>query len=472
MKFLTLLFLILTPIAGMAQSASDCVSQQETDDFFESFKVFEWSNSKNDYLRVTRISDRCDSAALLPRLVKAVKFMDDLNASKNPQSPSIVVREGAGNYFKKRIARIVIEGKDAFNCPSGVIAYVYRMEQDIMHICTEGIENYNSPLMVSSVLIHEARHTEGYTHVHCTHGMYRKSDNDASGSGSCDDTFETQGSYGVATGFLAEIAKSSTNPAQRQQARSTVVVDMIQRFNKLPLELKVGMVVQTSEGVVSFYDGTSRQNLIQVGNADTVMTSRLDLPTFFDPSGFVKSYAFSKTLIETQGGYAKDYVTSYTPAERNSLKDAYYGILHDYSCLLFDQKLRCGDNFASAPDIDVSLRDIRPIQFLISDKSKYVNNEVLYISAEDGYLYPLPAKWADFKAWAATGKLTPSSKAFNWKSLVSFDQGQTEFAVDLKGNLEYKSSNGFFWRNVKPYNDDQIQKVISPFFWSKKLEEI
>lgn len=473
MNRLILLFLmLLLPLTSMAQKNPNCLLQSEVDAFFKDFKLFEWSKSKKDYVKVQSVSNLCDSQALPVRLIETVKYMNAMNSSQNPKSDSIVVREGAGNYFKKRIKRIILEPQDKFNCPSGVLAYVYKIEKDLMHICTENIGRFDSPLMFSSILIHEARHTDGFSHVHCTHGTYLFVDTDARGTGSCDESFETQGSYGVAAGYMREIAKNSKDPVEKQQARSSYVVDIIQRFNKLPLDIKPGLVTQSQGGKISFYDGTNRKDLIHLSTADAVMTTRSDLPTFFDPRGSVTSFVFSPSLKETPGGYAKDYVTAYTPAERNNLKDVYYGDLHDYSCLLFETKLRCGDNFASDPDIEIPLNTFRPVQFLISQSSKLVNNATLYVTAEDGYLYPLPANWASFKTWAKDAKFEKSSKVFKLLSLVTFDDGKTEYALNFDGELSQWAQGQKNWTPVQAFKKDKLQKMIAPFFWSQKLEDL
>lgn len=469
---LLFLILILAPLFAKAQNSADCLPQEQEDFLFNNYKIHGWDAAKNDFAPIHDIPDLCDSTSLTHRLAKAVNFMNELNAYQDPSSSSIVTREGAGNYFKKRIASIEIEPTDEYNCAPGVIAYVYQIEKDVMHICSDGMANFESAMMMSYVLIHEARHTDGFHHVPCTHGANRKSDKSQSGGDSCDTSYEQQGSYGVAAGFMAEIAKFSTDPVQKQQARSTYVVDLVQRFNKLPLDVKPGLIAQTNEGEISFFDGAEKFPLLQLGNPKAVLTMRSDLPTFFDPLGSVKSFVFAQDLIDTKGGYAKDYVVAYSQSERESLKDVYYGSLHDYSCLLFADKLRCGDNFADDEDIDFQLKDIRPIQFLISENSALVNNEVLYIVADNGHLYPLPAKWQDFKAWSKNGSLTPSSQPYNLLSLVSIDKTNQEFAVEFSGRLIKLSPKTKSWSPVKEFKNDRFQKLTAPFFWSKKLEEI
>ncbi|MBS1972385.1 MAG: hypothetical protein JSU04_18915 [Bdellovibrionales bacterium] len=465
MKFILSLMLLMTPL----MAAADCLPSSQADEFFKTFKVFKWSREQASYVPVRGIANLCDNNDLSVRIAKAVQFMNGLNSQQDPKSPSVVTREGAGHYFTKRIARIVIEPKNGFGCPSGVIAYVFRGEKDIMHICTEGVTGMDSPLMMSWVLVHEARHTEGYSHVHCTHGLYLNSDNDHTSTGSCDDSYETQGSYGVAAGFLAEVLRTTKDPVQKQAARSQYVVDLIQRFNKLPLDIKPGFVAHNENGEVSFYDGANKSTLF-VTSTKAFLTSRQDLPTVFDPAGSVKSYYFNKIMQDTPGGYARDYAEKYAPSQRESLRDTYYGTAHDYSCLLFDTKLRCGDNYAADPDIDVPI-SIRPVQFLLTSKSEFVENNVLYVVGDDGYVYPLPKDWKSFKDWSKSGQLVRSSKQYNLLSLANIT-GDLEYAVTFEGQLVKRAKLLRTWAPLREYKGEKIQKIVAPFFWSKTLDGI
>lgn len=467
MKSVVILTFLLMPL--MAFSATECLPSGQADYFFKTFKVFKWSRSEGEYTTITAIKDLCDSKDLTVRLAKAVQYMNELNASQDPNSASIVTREGAGNYFTKRIARIVIEPKDGFGCPSGVMAFVYRNEKNIMHVCTEGVSEVDSPLMMSWVLVHEARHTEGFSHVHCNHGLYLNTENDHTSTGSCDETYETQGSYGVGAGFLAEVLRTTKDPVEKQAARSQYVVDLIQRFNKFPLDIKPGFAAHSKSGEVSFFDGKNKSTLF-TATPNAFLTSRQDLPTVFDPAGSVKTYYFAGILQDTPGGYAREFAEKYTPSERESLRDTYYGAAHDYACLLFERKLRCGDNYAQDPDIDVAL-SIRPLNFLLTAKSDFVNNNVLYIVADDGYLYPLPKDWKSFQSWSKSGVLIRSSKQYNMLSLATLND-ESEYGVTFEGRLEKRSKLMKMWLPLKEYRGEEIQKIVSPFFWSPKLNEI
>lgn len=469
-----MLILILNPLVATAQNSPECLTQSQADFLFTNFKVSHWDDVQKQLIPITEIPDLCDPASLIQRLAKAVDFINELNAYQDPHSPSVISREGAGHYFKKRIARIEIEPKNSPHCSPGVIAYVYRLEKEVMHICSGGISNFESPLMMSYILLHEARHIDGFSHVPCTHGTHRKSDaEDRDGSGSCDSTYEYQGSYGVAAGFMGEIAKFSQDPVQRQQARSTLVVDLIQRFNELPLDIKPGLLAQTNEGEISFFDGSQRTSLLKLPHPQVLLTLRGDLPTFFDPDGSVTSFVFSPTLIETKGDYAWNYAKSYSYSERQSLKDVYYGDLHDYSCLLFDSKIRCGDNFANDPDIEISLGSLQPLQFLISENSVLVNKETLYIATAEGALYPLPPTWSDFKIWSQEARWESSAEKFYLSSLVSIAPNNSlEYAVDFSGRLMKFTPRTKKWSEVEEFKGAQLQKIVGPFFWSQKLEDL
>jgi hypothetical protein len=305
-----------------APASADCISQEQANSFFATYKLYNWSEDKKDYVVTTTIPDLCNAGDIASRLVRTNEYMKALNSFQNPMSSSIVFREGASNYFTKRIKEIVIEPAPEKpspddTCPPGVIAYVYMPEKDVMHICTAGFLRFDTLYMMTYVLVHEARHTEGYGHVDCNHGPYSKSEGDGSMLAACDANYESQGSYGIGAGFLLEVAKNSTNPVEKQDARSRAVVDMVQRFNKMPLGIKPGLVAQSQSGEISFFEGAKREPLTQIENPESKMTFRMGLPTFFDPlAGTVLTYSYQADLSEGEGEYAKNYVALYNSSEQ------------------------------------------------------------------------------------------------------------------------------------------------------------
>jgi len=455
----------------MAFSAPNCISPSQADSFFKNFKVFRLGNDEETLTPVTAIKNLCNDKDLSVRLAKAVSFMNELNTYQNANSSSIVTREGAGHYFSKRISRILIQPKDSSNCDTGTLAFVYRDEKATMNVCPEALATIDSALLMSWVLVHEARHTEGYGHVLCTHGSYVMMDMDSKGSGSCDDNFETQGSYGVGAGFLYEVARFSKDPVQKQAARSQFVVDLVQRFNELPLDLKSGFIAQNEHGEVTFFDGVKKTSLFNT-SPDSFLTSRQDLPTVFDPAGTVKTYYFAKDLVDATGANALEFVGKYTPAERESVRDVYYGNLHDYTCFLYDTKLKC-DALGSDQIIEIPL-SFQPAQFLMSANSNFVDVNVLYIVAKDGTLYPLPGYWKEFDALVkgGSGGLKPRpTQAPKFISMAGFDD-MTEFGVTFDGQLLVLANQKTTWSPLKEYSGERIQKIVAPFLWSSKLTDL
>jgi len=470
MKSLLLLLLTLSPGYSLGQAAlapADCVNQEQVNSFFANYQLYNWSEEGNQQVEVTSIANLCDSKDLSVRLVKTIEYMKTLNEFQNPQSSSIVFREGASNYFSKRIKHIVVEPKDETVCPAGVIAYVYGIEEDVMHICSATIERFTSNHMMTYIFVHEARHTEGYNHVDCDHGPYKRAENGPSIMAACDDSYEKQGSYGIGAGFLLEVAKYSKDPLEKQDARSRAVVDLIQRFNKMPLGLKAGLVAQSQSGEISFFDGMKRQPLTQLENPASKMIFRMGLPMFFDPRGTVQAYAYHANLIDGEGEYAKNYVTLYQPSERESFRDVYYGEDLDYSCLLFAHNIECRD-MAADEKTEFAFPHINARQFFAEDKT-------LHIISEEGMIYELHNTWNMLKDWSkspAAVLLPVRETSSNVKSVTSFNEGKTEFAVSLKGELAKLDPKTKSWVPVQEYQGNTIEKVVGPFWWSKKLEAL
>lgn len=471
MRYLVFLLLIVFPF--MAFSQQNCLPQNQADFLFNNFRINQWSAATSSYNPVNSIANLCDSQAPLVRVARALHFMEGLNGSQNPKSISVVSQEGAGNFFKKRIAVIDIETTlGVHGCVSGTVAYVSPNEHNEMHICAPNLSLYDSDLMTSYVLIHEARHTEGYSHVHCTHGAYGAYDRITPGAGSCDDSFENQGSYGVGAGFMADIYSSTQDPVLKQEARSNLVTDFIERFNKLPLNIHQGLAAHSETGEVSFFDGSTKNTLF-MANPRAFLVYRLDIPVVFDAAAnTVKSYYYSTQLQDTPGPYAMRFTQKFSAAERDSLKDVYSGNLHNFRCLLFDTKVVCrSSNSDTEPELEIPLT-IKPVQFLLTENSVLVDSGLLMIVAEDGSLAELPSSWSDLKlSVLLKDDLARFNKNYGLKSLVTIGDG-LEYGVDFNGNLSSFDPNSKSWSAVKPYSGQKIKRVVAPFFWSKVLENL
>lgn len=466
-KFLLLCLMFSTRLAWADISPTDaapgaCLDSAQVQSVLKAYEILHWDDDKNDWVGNSKI-DNCDAASLVHKTVRSILFLQQLPrfAVAPGGVNSQVTIEGPANFFQKRISKIYIESAkhsgDAGACGGqGVIAFV-KSSQPEMYICPAFGSPFFTDLMSSAVLVHEARHTEGYEHDLCLHGPYAKNDLPY---GACDSSFEAQGSYGIGAGYVLNVYQGTKNEALRQEARANIVDDLITRFNKFPLEIQPGALLQKENGVVSFYDGKNHV-LSQLKNLK-VMAIRDIFPVYFGNDGSVKTYSFSKTLKDSLGAFAKWYREKTTPAQHNSLLDVYYGSI---SCLLFEKSLHCGIGDPNAKDVDIALNDIRPLR-LFSDET----GTVLSILDEDGVLHALPLNYSELID-ATESDFQIISEPMEIMSRSDLDKNAA-IAVKLDGSLVYTpDAVNKPWSPLKEFKGQKFLKVM-PFLWSQKLENL
>jgi hypothetical protein len=224
-------------------------------------------------------------------------------------------------------------------------------------------------------------------------------------------------------------------------------------------------LLQTAKGAVLFYDGEQVTELMQVPE-NSILTTRSSLPTFFDRiNAQVQSYIFGGAFIKTAGEYAESFRLKYSASQRESLLDVSY--TGDYSCLLFKDKIRCGAD--ADPDIEISLGDLDPVQFLSSSNSVLVQKNALNIATRDGAVYNLPVYWDDLRNKQASA-LTLDPVVRNLVSLGPWNDNQ-EIAVTVDGKVLTYSDLDQSWNQVEGLPAEPFQKLMAPYYWSPRLDQ-
>lgn len=421
-----------------------------------------------DSVEPTPIGALCDEKNILYKLTASLLMMEQTqNEGLVANSESIVAKEGPLNFFKARIKEIVIESKDSGTiCQyDGVGAYVSHNEGQKTHICAE-MFNSLTPFSGSEVLIHESRHVEGYGHAFCNHGYFKEKDLYVNGA--CDQTYNEQGSYGVAAGYKIHVAKTAKDAAIKQEARASAIDDLISRFNEFPWDLKPGLVTMTQRPgffhrdksrEVSFFDGQNVVPMFKVPD-QTIMADRFGIPSFYYPNGQVKSKSYDPQMTDTLGTFAEEYRKQLTPAQQDDVLDIQYGL--QYSCQLYSRVLKCGSG--SDKNVEINLADKRPVALV--PEGNFEDIRFLLIT-EDGSAYRLPQTIDDFMLQQSDGlQLTTTST-----DVISQTEtlGNREYYVTDSSHLMVKEN--YKWERVEQYKNKKLQKII-PFVWSKKLESL
>lgn len=465
-----ILILILSLSAVVQADDQACLPAESANQVLQDFNIVSWSYMDSAWQNVKQV-ELCQKDDLVYTLVKSILYMQQSpKAAAATGLQSIVMQEGPLNFFKSRIKTIYLETENHYSdCDlGGVVAYVDRSEQNAMHICPNEIKNYSSSLMTSYILIHEARHIDGFTHTACQHGVMANLDAEGVTSGGCDPDFETQGSYGVGAAFLLDVYGSTEDPVLKQEARSNAAIDLIQRFNKLPLGLTQGAVTQSKAGDIAFFDGVTQFPLKMAPNFG-VMAARNDGAVFFGRDGSAKTYLYSEKLGETEGGFAKQYRTEISEEDQNTLVDLFFSAHEQaYSCFLFERKLHCGRGTES--DVVISLNAIKPVGFIQNESSAILKGKSLHIAAADGFIYELPLNYEQLRR-SSESDFIKSKKPLNLVNLVTMS-GKGEFAIDLTGQFSNYQKSKRKWTVVPAYKGQALKKVFSPYLWSKQIEDL
>lgn len=372
----------------------------------------------------------------------------------------------AMGFFKKRIRTIVFEGKKGWGCDesdtSSVLAFVYGFEasQHVMHVCPAASEGGMDAFELAAVLLHEARHIDGFPHADCEAGSLK-------GEAACDPSYEYGGSYSIGAEFSVLMAQEpSVNPAVRMRARAQAVSDFLQRFNKKPLGLKEGVLLQEPSGQVSFFDGRVEVPMGYRVEQGQVLGSRWGTPVFYDmTSGTVLSYSYAPELVPAAGTMAKRFAESLNSSQRQGLLDVIYFGAH--ACMLFTDHIICdGDNGY----VEKSFTGLRALRFIASEKSTLVESDQVYVVAEDGALYQLPKNYNEYSA-SEPAQWKRIEKTYDMIGLAPWTKGK-ELLLGRDGVLATFSKKGETPQPLPATEGRVFEKLIGPYFWSKKLEAL
>lgn len=231
----------------------DCISQVDMADMARHFRQFSNLAGKefcND-----------DSATwhLLSSLMfmRQTKFSDTMNPSED-ELFSGKFAHGWYDYFIGRINELEIVG----NCPKGVIAYVY-MWGNTMYTCPMALTNNFSSLDRASVMMHEARHIDGFPHITCSKGARKGL------QGACDDRISKGGSYAVTVETYAQLAQfaEGIHPAMKAYAKSSAIVYADEAF-EVPVRIHRNEKLLTLTNTLDFHSLDVQTNeTTQLGKA-------------------------------------------------------------------------------------------------------------------------------------------------------------------------------------------------------------
>ena len=313
--------------------------------------------------------------------------------------------------------------------------------------------------------MHESRHVEGYLHTRCRHGALASTI-------SCDPNYEYNGAYTVESEYLVKLARTDLLSADvRQAARRQAIENFKATFNEYPFGIQPGAILKTEQGSISFYDGNSLKVLPREPDPSTVLTLYYTQLFLISPlSGSIETYTFAQEPSVT--GHLTPWVTNeLNPEPKNSLLDATIHSSTDYSCYLFSDALNCFKLSNPSLTWQLKLHQIQPVQLVDAEKSKLLPDDGIYIVARNGYLYPLPSKFADLQRIKSEDGLPTLVNEPSFAGLGKWRDDQ-EIVLSRDGRVLLYSPRSRKYILAPGLENKSFKKLIAPFLWSKELEEI
>lgn len=302
-------------LIGTSASAAECVPQAEMQIIAQHFTQFR--NLAN--------ADYCYDGSPTSGLIQALEFMRTTKYAPGMPKSTDELFSGAfaddwWEYFIGRIDEFDVQS----SCPKGVGAYVY-MFGNTMYVCPMLLTDNFTALDRTSVMMHEARHIDGFPHVTCQRGPRSGID------GACDERISDQGSYAVSVETYAQLGAYATDlhPALRAYAAAAAVNYADEAFD-IPgqIERAGGFLLMTTGK--EFYrlaaDGSAA--LTRLGDTPALghMVQRSHLLILFpDDKSLPAQFVFAHNEGEIQqaaGDIALEY-NGQTPQERANLVDVH-----------------------------------------------------------------------------------------------------------------------------------------------------
>lgn len=437
--------------------AKECLDPDKYQKQFNYFK-FHINYEPDGRLTESTKFDPCDSSRRSYKLLKALMKLDELDnlTRGNREFDQNIVNSSPAEFLRSRVKKIVLESSVGGACGKGyTVGYTnLTTREPTMWVCPYASDI--STLGLMGILIHEARHLDGKIHVTCAHGGY-------SGSSSCDHSYQYKGSYAVETELYIRVSKTEALPLWlRQDARAQAAHRMLNNFYNLPFGLKNGFLTLDFEGTLTHVSVDGRvQPVLEIGESSIpILLGDPELVIFEPDKALVQRYSFSEDLHEVGGSpVARAFKKEWTPAERQSLRDVYWG--PNYSCALLDRELRCmGDK----KTIRVEVGSFDPLYFVdLHDR--------LGFSTREGDLFFLPKDFFRRGKDVRVGELVQVQNPYRFVNVVPLDQGRY-IGLTIGGQVLVTEKTLSRAVVIEFLRGKRQKKVLGPYIWSKKLEEM
>ena len=363
--------------AKAAGNPTECIAQSEMKTIASHFQQF--AGVAN--------ADFCNDDSQTWHLASSLMFMRQTQFSPNMPASKDELFSGkfASNWYEYFIGRID-NLEVVSNCPKGAIAYVYMFGDKTMYTCPAALTTSFSSLDRASVMMHEARHIDGFPHMTCTKGARKGL------RGACDTKISAGGSYAVTVETYAQLAKfaEGVHPAMKAYARASAVIYAEEAFeNAVKINRSQNLLVLTND--LSFHSMNVAKNEIKdLGKAFALgrISKRGQHMIFFPTDKTLKAqYIFANN----EGSISQspnDFVTEYnaqTPAQKANLVD--YHVAAQWYARVYKKSVTLACDATSAATKDVPVPNGLTAAGLIYPEGYARDKYVVQIITESGEIF-------------------------------------------------------------------------------------
>ncbi len=349
MRFKGWIFSAVLLLAGFSAHAttSDCISNTELQEIAQAFPQFNNLTNKGEY---------CLDDSQTSRLLAGLMFMRKTAFAANMVRSSDELFSGtfANNWYTYFIGRINNLDVQA-SCPKGVGAFVYFFG-NTMYVCPMALSPNFTSLDLASVMMHEARHIDGYPHMTCTRGARTGL------QGACDDRISSGGSYAVTVETYAQIARYATDlhPALKAYAKSSAVIYADEAFEAPVRVDRVNeftfMTTDRKFHRLNLDSGVEIEDLGTAPALGQIVMRGQHMILFPEDKTLTAKYVFARDegeLPQTAGDIAVEY-NGLTPAQRTEWVGIHLGAQWSAKILKTKLVLACDPRAATSNDVSTN----------------------------------------------------------------------------------------------------------------------
>lgn len=319
-----------------------------------------------DFTQFAPLSGRqiCDDGSEGWRILAALMFLREIRFESSERSrDELFSGRFAGNwyeYFARRINYLELLPE----CRKNVGAYVRIGGDPTMYICPMALTDQISAVDLAGIMMHEARHMDGFPHIDCTRGPRRQL------PGACDERISDGGSYAVTVETYAQIARYATglHPAQRAYARAAAVYFADEAFeHPVRVARKSQWLLLTSLLDLYLFDAKSGE-LSEAGRVHTfgkIIRRGIHMILFPEDRNQPAEFVFGNgagRLVQSPPEFVKDY-NAQTPSQRAELVDLH--LATQWHARVYRNRVTMGCDPLSESTVDVNLPDGQRAKVLI-----------------------------------------------------------------------------------------------------------